>query len=128
MFRIIVFIACILPLLAHAQPGTEILLFDLKAREGKYVISNGQNITNHKGYDNQPSFHPVQPEIYFASAIDSTNVDIKIYNFKTGKITQFTFTPENEFSPTVTPDQKFVSCVIQRKNGAQDLARFPING
>ena len=129
MFWKTVLVATIIPVFTFAQGGTEILLFDLKAdKDGRYTISNGKNITNHKGYDNQPSFHPTKPEILYASAIDSTNVDIKIFNFSTGKTTQFTTTPENEFSPTVTTDRKFVSCVIQRKNGAQDLAKFPIEG
>jgi hypothetical protein len=129
MFWKIVFVTCIIPLFAQSQPGTEILLFDLTAnKDGKYMISHGKNITSHKGYDNQPFFHPVKPEIYFASAIDSTNVDIKIYDFKTGTTTRFTSTPENEFSPTITPDQKFVSCIIQRKDGAQDLGKFPVDG
>ncbi|HEX6191641.1 MAG TPA: hypothetical protein VFZ42_04720, partial [Chitinophagaceae bacterium] len=122
-------VATIIPVFAFSQGGTEILLFDLKAdKDGRYTISNGKNITNHKGYDNQPSFHPTKPEILYASAIDTTNVDIKIFNFSTGKTTQFTATPENEFSPTVTPDRKFISCVIQRKNGDQDLAKYPIEG
>ena len=129
MFWKTLLVATIIPVFAHSQGGTEILLFDLKAeKDGRYTISNGKNITNHKGYDNQPSFHPSKPEILYASAIDTTNVDIKIFNYTTGKTSQFTSTPENEFSPTVTPDRKFVSCVIQRKNGDQDLAKFPIEG
>src|SRR5262245_45036544 len=118
MIRKLLFIASIIPMIAQSQ---EIFLFDLKVnKDGKYELSNGKNITNHKGYDNQPSFHPLRPEILYASAMDTTNVDIKMYNFQTGTTTQFTSTPENEFSPTVTPDLKFVSCVVQRKNLAQD--------
>ena len=26
------------------------------------------------------------------------------------------------------PDQKFISCILQRKNGKQDLVKYPING
>lgn len=119
----------ILPVFAYAQPGTEILLFDLeKGKDGKYVIRNPRNITNHKGYDNQPFFHPTLSEIYYTSAIDSTNMDIMVYNMKSGKTHRFTSTPENEFSPTVTPDRKFISCIIQRKNGEQDLGKFPVRG
>lgn len=119
---------CLLPVLAQSQPGTEILLFDLAFKDGRYVLSNGRNITNHKGYDNQPFFHPSREELYYSSAIDSTNVDIKICDLETGQTRQFTVTPENEFSPTVTPDQQFISCIVQRKNGAQDLGEFPIKG
>ena len=129
MFWKLLIVTCILPVFAYSQPGTEILLFDLeKDKNGKYVIRNARNITNHKGYDNQPFFHPKRPEVYYASAIDSTNVEIMVYDIKAGKARQFSFTPENEFSPTVTPDQQFISCIIQRRNGAQDLGKFPVMG
>jgi hypothetical protein len=37
-----------------------------------------------------------------------------------------TITQEREYSPTVTPDGKFISCIIQRDNGAQDLGKYPV--
>src|SRR5258705_409297 len=53
---------------------------------------------------------------------------IKYYNYETKETKSFTNTHEREYSPTVTPDEKYVSCIIQRDNGAQDLAKFPVNG
>ncbi|MEJ0031080.1 MAG: hypothetical protein WDO15_12185 [Bacteroidota bacterium] len=43
--------------------GSEIILFDLKIKKDKVTLSNPKNITNHPGYDNQPSFHPDLPFI-----------------------------------------------------------------
>jgi hypothetical protein len=111
-----------------AQTGSEIYLFDLKVKKGSFSISNGKNITNHVGYDNQPSFHPTEPIIYFSSFNTEGRSDIKSYNYKTDLIKNITTTSEREYSPTVTPDQKFLSCIIQRDNNAQDLGKYPING
>jgi hypothetical protein len=110
------------------QTGSEIYLFDLKIKKGSFSISNGKNITNHPGYDNQPSFHPTEPIIYFSSFNAEGRSDIKSYNYKTDLIKNITTTSEREYSPTVTPDQKFLSCIIQRDNNAQDLGMYPING
>jgi hypothetical protein len=111
-----------------AQTGSEIYLFDLQQKDSLFRISGGINITNHKGYDNQPFFHPSLPIIYYSSANDSGRTDIKYYNYKTKETSNLTLTDEREYSPTVTPDEQFISCVIQRDNGAQDLAKYPIAG
>jgi len=111
-----------------AQAGSEIFLFDIKTEGNQIIISNGINITNHKGYDNQPSFHPAKPIIYYSSFNDSGRSDIKFYNYQTGKSANLTETNEREYSPTVTPDEKFISCIIQRDNGVQDLGKYPIGG
>jgi hypothetical protein len=114
----------------HAQqiPGSEIYLFDLKNGKDEVVLSDPKNITNHPGYDNQPFFHPDKPLLYFASANEDSKTDIIEYNLKTGASKKITNTAEREYSPTVTPDRKFISCIIQRDNGAQDLGKYPIEG
>jgi hypothetical protein len=121
-----VFMICFLH--CSAQTGSEIFLFDMKVTDGQVVLSNGINITNHKGYDNQPFFHPSQSIIYYSSFDDSGRSDIKYYDYKKKQTNNFTLTHEREYSPTVTPDGNYISCIIQRDNGAQDLAKYPING
>ncbi|TMI97929.1 MAG: hypothetical protein E6H06_00400 [Bacteroidetes bacterium] len=115
-------------LVCAGQSATEIFLFDMKTSDGNVTISTGTNITKHKGYDNQPFFHPTQPVIYYSSFDDSSRSDIKFYNYSTKKTANLTVTKEREYSPTVTPDENFISCIIQRDNGAQDLAKYPIDG
>lgn len=112
----------------YAQTGSEIIFFDLKAKKKSIMLSNPQNITNHPGYDNQPSFHTDQPIIYYASFNDEGRSDIKAYNFETQTTTQVTNTPEREYSPTLTPDKTGISCIIQRDNGAQDLGKYSLDG
>jgi Tol biopolymer transport system component len=114
--------------LLMAQSGSEILVFDLKLRKNEVVISNPKNITNHKGYDNQPSFHANEPIIYYTSFNDEGRADIKAYNYKTGETISITQTHEREYSPTLTPDKSSLSCIIQRDNGAQDLGKYPVEG
>jgi hypothetical protein len=111
-----------------AQTGSEILLFDLKVKKDKVIISNPKNVTNHKGYDNQPSFHTDQPILYYSSFNDEGRSDIMSYNYKTGLNTAITKTSEREYSPTLTPDKSSLSCIIQRDNGAQNLEKYPVDG
>ena len=112
----------------YAQTGSEIFILDLQSKKAKLSLSNAKNITNHNGYDNQPSFHSDKPLIYYSSFNDDGRSDIKIFNYKTGETTNFTKTSEREYSPTLTPDQKFISCIIQRDNNAQDLGKYPVEG
>lgn len=112
----------------HAQTGSEIFLFDLKEKKGKITLANARNITHHAGYDNQPSFHINKPIIYYTSFNDEGRADIKSYNYKTKATQNITLTKEREYSPTLTPDQAYLSCIIQRDNGAQDLGKYPIEG
>jgi hypothetical protein len=118
----------LLTLKSFGQAASEILLFDLHVQKDKLTISNPKNITNHPGYDNQPSFHPDQPIIYYASFNDDGRSDIKYYNYKTGETKSLTTTSEREYSPTLTLDKQFISCIIQRDNGAQDLCKYPLEG
>lgn len=128
MKKILHFIFLLQGIHTYAQTGSEIILFDIKSENGQYFFSTPVNITDHKGYDNQPYFHPSKPLIYYSSFNDGGRSDIKIYNYQTGKTSNFTETNEREYSPTVTPDGKFISCIIQRDNGVQDLGKYPING
>lgn len=115
-------------LAAYSQPGSEIYLFDLRLKKDNVSIDNPKNITNHKGYDNQPSFHIDKPLIYYASFNDEGRSEIKFFNYKSEETKALTQTQEKEYSPTLTPDKEFVSCIIQRDNGAQDLGKYPVMG
>jgi Tol biopolymer transport system component len=128
MKKILNLIFWMFPFLVAAQTGSEIYLADLTISKTGISLSNPKNITNRKGYDNQAYFHPDKPLIYFSSFNDSGRADIKTFNFKTQQTSSFTLTPDREYSPTVTPDKKFISCIIQRDNGAQNLGKYPIAG
>jgi hypothetical protein len=111
-----------------AQPATDIYIFDLSIKNKKVSLSNPVNITNRPGYDNQPFFSPDNQILYYVSADSSGRTDIFEFNYETKKTRQVTHTSEREYSPTITPDKKFISCIIQRDNGAQDLGKYLIDG
>lgn len=113
---------------AQTPPGTEIYLLDIKTSKEKLILSNAVNVTNKPGYDNQPYFHPDKPLLYFTSANEDNRTDILSFNYANQKTERVTTTPEREYSPTVTPDKKFISTIIQRDNGAQDLGKYPVDG
>lgn len=125
---VISFILIFISFSSRAQTGSEILLFDLKIKKNKITLSNAKNITNHPGYDNQPGFNRDEPLVYYSSFNDDGRSDIKSYNYQTGVTASVTITNEREYSPTQTPDKNYLSCIIQRDNGVQDLGKYPLAG
>lgn len=111
-----------------AQPAAEIYLFDLSSRKNSVSLTHPTNITNHKGYDNQPYFHPTETKIYYSSFNEDGRSDIRVYDYKLMTSSAVTETPEREYSPTVTPDKGHLSCIIQRDNNAQDLGKYSLDG
>jgi len=111
-----------------AQTGSEILLFDLKVKKNKITISNPINVTNHPGYDNQPGFNRIDPILYYSSFNEDGRADIKSYNYETHETASITHTADREYSPTHTPDNDYLSCIIQRDNGTQGLGKYPLTG
>ena len=109
------------------MPDTDIWLFDLSQKGDSFKLSNGINITNRPGYDNQPSFSPDNKSVYYTSYRDGQS-DIYQYNIAAKTTKQFTATPESEYSPAVTPDGKFVSVVRVEKDSTQRLWKFPLKG
>jgi hypothetical protein len=111
----------------YAQNGTEIYLMDVENQSGRLILKNPVNITKRTGYDNQPFFHPTRPLVYYSSIQDGQS-DIWMYDYKKGENKQLTQTIDSEYSPTVTVDKKYISCIIQRKsNGDQDLTKYDID-
>lgn len=113
---------------AQTAPGTEIYLLDISQKKNILTLNNPRNITQHVGYDNQPYFHPEKPLLYFSSAQAEGRTDLMEYSIRKKTTRPVTSTPEREFSPTVTPDKNFLSCIIQRDNGEQNLGKYPLAG
>ena len=116
------------PLLAAAQPGTDIYLYDMVVKAHTVVLSHPRNVTPHAGYDNQPFFHPTRPLLYYAASAEGGRTDLRVYDYQSGTSHPITATPEREYSPTLTEDGQFLSCIIQRDNGRQDLGQYPLAG
>lgn len=113
---------------ANAQPGTDIYLFDLVSSKDQITLSGGKNITNRKGYDNQPSFDPTKNILYYVASDSGQMTEIFVFDLRSGQRLQLTNTPEGEFSPTVVPGQKMISCISLYADGRQDLTGFSMEG
>ncbi len=83
---------------AQAIPDSEIHLFSIDKKDGKYAFTNGKNITNTKGYDNQPSFSLDSRSIFFTSSRRDNNFDIYEYNLSNGKVSAITASESGEYT------------------------------
>ena len=105
-------------------PATEIYLASFV--DGARVSAGSPiNITNNPGYDNQPYFLRDSSGVLFASNRDGKQNDIYRYDITSKTVTQVTSTPENEYSPTVTPDGKTFTTI---RGAEQRLWRFNPDG
>lgn len=111
-----------------AQSGSDIYLFNFRLDKENFYISNARNITNAPGYDNQPFFTPNGDAILYASDDGFGQTDIFKYNLRSRSQRRLTYTPESEYSPTVTPDKEHISCIILKRDGEQKLWQYPKNG
>ena len=110
---------------SEPPPSTDIYVLDLTLKDGALQIGKATNVTHREGYDNQPSFFS-DDEIFYTS-IQDNQADIYAFNLRTKRRRQMTKTPESEFSPTLTPDQKFFSVVRVEADKAQRLWKFPVD-
>ena len=108
---------------ATPVPSTDIYLYRLS--RGVIPFRNRLvNITNRRGYDNQPAF--IGSTIYYTSIRDG---QADIYRFESARHTRFTVTaPESEYSAALTPDGKALTVVRVERDSTQRLWRFPLDG
>jgi len=109
-------------------PATEVYLINIRQSGNNFSLAdsaNPVNISNNKGYDNQPIFIEPLNSIAFVSSRNNGPTDVYLYDLATGNVTQFTNTTEAEFSPKLTPDGKFISVV---KGAEQNLTRISLDG
>ncbi len=107
-------------------PSTDIFLFPLE--NGKIDASGIRNITQRKGYDNQPHFLPDSKKLFYTSIGEDEQADIFLYDIGDATAEKVTNTAESEYSPTLTPDGQFFSTVRVEKDGTQRLWKFPLSG
>lgn len=90
---------------------TEVWLGPLDMSEGRFAVGEMKNISNHPGYDNQPSFFADGRSVVFSSEADGvaeTGLGIQAvrYDAGTGRITKLT--KIRGFSPTPALDGKHI--------------------
>lgn len=111
-------------------PSTDIFVADLTAGGAGVELKLGtpRRVTTWEGYDNQPSFLPDGRGLLYTSIRADAQADIYRYNFSDDSTARLTETPEAEYSPTVTPDAKFISVVRVERDSTQRLWKFPAAG
>jgi hypothetical protein len=98
------------------QLNTDIYCITLNTGENGLSSSEPLNITNRKGYDNQPCFSNNGKRIYYSANYSGTN-DIYCYDIESGKNLTITNTPAtSEFSPMETPDGRSITAVFIEKD------------
>lgn len=115
-------------LLGQGLPKTNLYAFDF-VRSGAtgFGLANGRFLTqfNAEGYNNQPHFVN-NNEIYITSQTPTGGQsDLISLSFLTGIKTQITNTAESEYSPTLMPDRKNISCIRTDADKKQHLWRYP---
>ncbi|WP_296320624.1 nuclear transport factor 2 family protein [Winogradskyella sp.] len=107
------------------QPNTEIFLFDIAVENSGYNFSNGKNISNNEGYDNQPSFVN-DNQIVFASTRKG-QTDIVSYRTNYSTKTWINYTEGGEYTPLKIPNKHAVSAVRLDKDGKQRLYSYNLS-
>lgn len=114
---------------AFAQmPETDIWLFKIEKKEGKYSYSKPLNITNRIGYDNQPVFSIDGKSVIYVSADSSQQTDIYQYAISKKVHTNLTKSKVSEYSPTILPGCTGFSAVAVEKDSAQRIWQFNLDG
>lgn len=108
-----------------AQGGTDIFLAPLSSTSGRLTVGSPVNATARAGYDNQPFFTPDGTALLYSSAREGGQTDIMRLDLATRATSPVTRTPQNEYSPTVTPDGRGFTVIYDT---TQFLARYDPDG
>jgi hypothetical protein len=109
-------------------PGTEVYLISIQQKGNGFSLADTTkpvDISNNKGYDNQPVFIDKLNAIAYVSSRDNKPTDVYLYDLATKKTKQFTNNDEAEYSPKLTPSGKYISVV---KGTEQNLTRISLDG
>lgn len=97
------------PLLAQVPTIQNLYVADIKYDHGSISIGAPRKLTGDRGNNSQPSFTPDGKSILFVARRDTTGQsDVYRIDLRSGFETQITHTPENENTPTVTPDGRLM--------------------
>src|SRR3954470_12234963 len=103
-------------------PETDLWLFKLQTDKQKNLVATKPiNITNRKGYDNQPSFSNDGKRIYYSSIKEDKQADIYYYDLKKKKNIQLAYSAESEYLPVQSANGKFITCVVVEKDSSQKI-------
>jgi Tol biopolymer transport system component len=103
-------------------------MFDVVQDVNPVQLANLTMVTNRKGYDNQPYFTPDGRSILYSAVHDSDQADIFRYDLASGVTTRITSTHESEYSPTLSPNGKFITVVRVELDSTQRIWKMKLDG
>lgn len=114
--------------IAQAPPDTEVYMISIQKKGNNIsLLENSKliNISNNKGYDNQPSFIEKLNAVAYVSSRNDAPTDVYLYDIEKAVSKQLTNNNEAEYSPKITPDGKNISIV---KDIDQNLTQVSFDG
>ena len=114
------------PHISAQTPRTDLFLIPFEQEVGQRVVGTPRRISQHPGYNNQPSFTFDGRSVLF-NADPTGTTDIFRYELARDTIIQVTRTPVGEYSPTPYSDSTFVAVVVE-PDGRQRLWEYPLTG
>jgi hypothetical protein len=130
-FPIVLVIAFTTPSVSQL-PRTSVYCFDMDKTGSLIDFKNARFLTafNPTGYNNQPQWIN-NNELYIAvqTPYDTNQTEIYSLSLLNNVLTQVTATRESEYSPTLMPDRRNISCirVDATQYGTQRLWSYPID-
>ena len=113
-------------LLAQTAPSTDIFVFNLFEQKRRVKLSEGKNVTDRDGYDNQPHFIDANQLLYTSQMNGQT--DIILMNLTDGTTSNVTNTPESEYSAHMLYRSKSFVVVRVEADNKQRLWKFDLAG
>ncbi len=113
-------------------PQTDLYQFNLiQDTEANFQLVQAKYLSgfNPGGYNNQPNFISDSECLISVQMAGSSQTDIYLMNIDSDQLYRITKTDDSEFSPTLTPDKKHISCIKQSNDGSgkQLLWEYPLN-
>jgi len=113
---------------AQAQGGTDVWIVPMKMSGIAVSFGDPRNMTDRKGYDNQPSFTAKSDAVLYTATDEKGKTDTWRFSLPDGKPVHVTTYPMNLYSPTQTPDGKTFSAIGVEPDSTQRLWRVPLDG
>ncbi|WP_350285424.1 nuclear transport factor 2 family protein [uncultured Croceitalea sp.] len=125
-YSISLFVIFLLGTTVFSQSETEVYLFDLETADGKIQLANPKNISNNKGYDNQPSFLDDRTVLF--SSTRASQTDVLQFNIEDGSSKKWlTDTATgSEYSPLKIPGKNAISAIRLDLDGLQRLYSYSL--
>ncbi|NJN35415.1 MAG: hypothetical protein HC817_15310 [Saprospiraceae bacterium] len=131
LFALLVCLALATPSFCQL-PNTHIYCFDMEKFGNQIELKNAKFLSSHNpfGYNNQPQWVN-NNELYIAcmTPYDTNQTELLSLSLLTNTLTQVTATRESEYSPTLVPDRRSISCIRadDTRQSTQRLWSYPLD-